>query len=156
MLFDARLTQLGVQQAIAARAEVAELGIRYVVSSPMTRAIETARHIFEGKHPHHIAIGPHELLTHSCDVGRPATELAAEFPELDFSHLPEIWWHQGQVNNNGIPVETREVFSARIKAFANQMTQFEQRPVAIVCHANVIEELIGEKVKNCEVRLYPV
>jgi len=41
MIFDAPLTEMGKQQAIAARNKIAELGISHVITSPLTRAIQS-------------------------------------------------------------------------------------------------------------------
>lgn len=35
---------------------------------------------------------PRELLEASCDLGSPLPQLQADFPQLDFSHLPPVWW----------------------------------------------------------------
>jgi hypothetical protein len=34
-----------------------------------------------------------EHLQSSCDIGRPASVLKNEFPNLNFDHLDEIWWY---------------------------------------------------------------
>jgi broad specificity phosphatase PhoE len=151
MLFDARLTALGVDQARAARAKVAELGIRHVLTSPLTRAIQTTREIFGGKVPVSVSAGHREQVQNSCDVGRSPRELAAEFPDLEFGHLNEIWWHQGPLNPAGIPIEPEDVLEARIRAFAAGLDQFSDRPLAIVGHATAFFALSGRKMQNCEV-----
>ena len=61
MIFDAPLTQLGASQAQEARHRVAELGIREVVCSPLTRplAVVCHGHVIEaltGTHPDNCGI----------------------------------------------------------------------------------------------------
>lgn len=154
MIFDARLTELGVSQANAARQMVQDLGIELVIASPLTRAIQTALHIFGEQCQLKIMPGARELLTHCCDVGRAPGALKADFPHLSFGHLEEEWWHRGPKNANGISVEPKEIFQNRIKAFAEELEAIQQRPVAVVAHANMIRELSGFDMANCEVRRF--
>ena len=93
MLYDAPLTDKGRQQAEAARALVVDLGIKQVITSPLTRAIQTALCLFDGIAPITVAAGHRELLIHSCDVGRHPADLQRDFPALSFSHLADCWWH---------------------------------------------------------------
>lgn len=155
MTFDAPLTQEGFRQAEAARAAVGDLGIRLVLASPLTRAIQTALCIFDGLAPIRIVAGHREHLQHSCDVGRTPRELKAEFPGLSFDHLDETWWHQGPPNAAGVPVEPHGVFRKRIGEFARDLRQVPERPVAVVGHGDTFMELAGFRMANCEIRRYP-
>lgn len=59
-----------------------------VLVSPLTRALQTAARAFVGTDiPVEVLPDLREHLTESCDVGRPATLLAAEFPTVNFSAL---------------------------------------------------------------------
>ena len=155
MIFDAPLTQKGFQQAEAARAAISGLGIRLVIASPLTRAIQTALCILKGIAPIKIMAGHRELLSHSCDVGRTPGELHRDFPGLSFDHLKEIWWYQGAVNKDGIPVEPGRIFQKRIGDFTEELRRVPERPVAIVGHGNTFRELAGFDMENCEIRRYP-
>jgi glucosyl-3-phosphoglycerate phosphatase len=154
MIFDAPLTELGQAQAMRVREEVKGLGIKHVISSPLTRAIQTALTIFEGSAPITIETTHREWLTHSCDVGRSPDVLAGEFPDLAFGHLDQHWWHEGPVNENGVPVEPEQTFHARVKTFDDVLAAAETRPVAIVGHGNFFQEMIGRMMENCEVHAY--
>jgi broad specificity phosphatase PhoE len=154
MIFDAPLTAKGVQQARAARAEVARLGIRQVIASPLTRAVQTALHIFGDSVPITVMTGPHERLEHSCDVGRPPAALARDFPQLAFDHIPENWWHQGPPNDLGYCVEDWDVFGVRIRAFVAMLENMSDRPLAIVGHGNTFLEMTGHNMANCEIRAF--
>ncbi|RLJ41825.1 broad specificity phosphatase PhoE [Litoreibacter meonggei] len=148
MIFDAGLTPLGHEQATAARIHVAELGIREVICSPLTRALQTARLIFPTDHIHVVA-ETREHLGHSCDVGRAPAALQAVFPDISFSHLPDIWWHQGELNAVGVPVEPADVFEARMVLLASALRARDARPLAVVCHGHVIDALTGTHPDNC-------
>ncbi|MGB3279670.1 MAG: histidine phosphatase family protein [Pseudorhodobacter sp.] len=154
MIFDAPLTELGQAQAQAAREQAADLGIRQVICTPLTRAIQTAKIIFDGVAPITVSAGPVELLTHSCDMGRSPSVLQASFPDLGFGHLPEVWWHQGPLNPNGVPEEPEALFHARISRFRDSLAAHQPRPLAIVGHCNTCRSLAGFDMKNCEIRRY--
>ena len=154
MIFDAPLTDTGRSQAIEARAQARELGITQVITSPLTRAIQTAMLIFEDTVPIRVVAGHRELLSHSCDVGRSPEHLRKDFPHLDFDHLDEVWWHQGPVNENGVPVEPRHVFADRIGRFAREIENVPERPLAIIGHGDTFRELAGVALRNCEIHRY--
>ena len=154
LIFDAPLTDKGRQQAQALRSRFIDLGIKRVITSPLTRAIQTALCIFENIAPISVTEKHRELLTHSCDVGRPPSDLQRDFPALSFDHLPERWWHQGLENEHGVAVEPEEVFQRRIAEFERSLRQIEERPLAIVGHGNVFKAIIGRTMRNCEIHLY--
>ena len=94
MLFDAPLSPTGREQAAALRAEAHGLGVEIIVTSPLTRAIETTLAVFGADHaPIHVEALHCERVEHSCDVGRSPRELADAFPGLAFHHLDDPWWH---------------------------------------------------------------
>ena len=154
MIFDAPLTELGRAQADQVRGEIADLGIRQVISSPLTRAIQTALRIFDDLAPITIEATHREWLTHSCDVGSPPEKLSSDFPMLSFDHLDDHWWHKGPVNENDVPVEPESVFHGRVQDFFDVLAAAETRPVAIVGHGNFFQEMIGRMMVNCEVHSY--
>ncbi len=112
MIWDAPLTELGCKQALEAKEQILDLGIEQVLTSPLTRAIQTAKIMFNGIAPIKVIPDHRELIIHSCDVGVPASVLREKFPELSFDGLDEVWWHQGVENENGVPVEPIDVFKA--------------------------------------------
>jgi broad specificity phosphatase PhoE len=156
MIFDAPLTALGQAQADQVREDVTELGIKHVICTPLTRAVQTALRIFDGRAPITVDATHRELLTHSCDVGRSPAALAADFPSLSFDHLDDHWWHDGPRNENDVPVEPETVFQNRVHVFKKLLSDSEIRPIAIVGHGNFFQEMIGRMLTNCEVHRYTV
>ena len=154
LIYDAPLTELGMEQADLARQKVAEYGIQQVISSPLTRAVQTALHIFEGRAP--IAIEPlhREMVCNSCDVGRSPKELAEDFPMLDFSHLDDHWWHKGPENEHGVPHEPEDIFNGRVEKFATLLESSTMRPLAIIGHGLFFQTLLGRFMQNCEIAKY--
>lgn len=151
MIFDAPLTDIGIQQAKTTRAAILDVGIKHVIASPLTRAIQTALYIFEGIAPIKVLAGHHEYLAHSCDVGRSPQELQRDFPTLSFDHLEDTWWHEGPLNAVGVPIEPHDVFLKRVAKFSADLKNIENKPVAIIGHGDMFCELSGYQMKNCEI-----
>ncbi|MCY4335337.1 MAG: phosphoglycerate mutase family protein [Litoreibacter sp.] len=148
--WDAGLTEKGCAQAIGLRDTSADLGIEHLICSPLTRAIQTAQLGFPDMIPQVWPLAQ-EHQEHSCDVGRSPDVLAAEFPELDFSALPDPWGFQGEKNSYGVPVEPFDAFKARIAQLRADLMALPKAPTALVCHGYVIEELAGIGTDNCQI-----
>jgi broad specificity phosphatase PhoE len=154
MIWDARLTAKGISQAIRAAEAALALDLELVVTSPLTRALETTEHLFSGSLPVAVVPGIRELQSHSCDVGRSPDVLQKEFPDLDFSHLEEIWWHQGPLNAVGVAVEPEDVFKERVEATISDIADIDARAIGVVCHGHVIEALSSVHPDNCGIVEY--
>ena len=151
MIFDAPITELGETQAKQVRREVEKLDIKNVIVSPFTRTLQTAQLIFENRLPFQINAAVREQLVNSCDVGSPPHKLAHDFPHLNFNHLDECLWHQGEKDYRGISVEPEEVLMERANKFVDYIKRESIHSTAIVSHGNFIRALTGIKPKNCEV-----
>jgi glucosyl-3-phosphoglycerate phosphatase len=99
LYLDADLSSVGVAQAKAVSAAITALNPDMVVSSPMTRAINTCLHACAGLSAatrDHMTINADcgERLAYACDIGSPVSVLSARFPSLDFGGVPrpEAWW----------------------------------------------------------------
>ena len=119
MIFDAPITELGETQARQARNEVEKLDINNLIVSPFTRTLQTAQLIFGNRLPFQINSEVREQLCNSCDVGSPPHELARDYPHLDFDHLGDCWWHDGEKDHRGISVEPEEILLARANRFVD-------------------------------------
>jgi broad specificity phosphatase PhoE len=93
-----------------------------------------------------------ERVENSCDIGRSPQALAAEFPGLDFAHLPSVWWHaDGDADERGICVEPIIVVQDRVAAVRQLLRTRPQRVIAVVGHGTFLYELTGRFLANCEV-----
>ncbi|KNY23236.1 histidine phosphatase family protein [Methylobacterium sp. ARG-1] len=152
-LLDARLTPRGQAQAREARERLKDIPFELVVVSPLTRAIETAAILF-GEHPSQprvlVEVLHRECQESSCDVGRAASEIAAEFPHLDVGHLPEVWWHaEPGCEVGGYPVEPRHLFDARVAGFRDWLRARPETTIAVVGHGTFFYHLTGTFLENC-------
>ncbi|TXN26117.1 histidine phosphatase family protein [Methylobacterium sp. WL19] len=151
---DARLTDRGLTQVAAARERLRDIPFDLVVTSPLTRAIQTTAGIF-GDHPAKpeilVEVLHRECQESSCDVGRAASVLKAEFPHLDIDHLPEIWWHaEGEPIAEGVHVEPRHLFDRRVATFRDWLTERRERTIAVVGHGTFFFHLTGIWLDNCQ------
>ena len=151
MIFDAPITELGETQAKRARLKVEKFNIKNVIVSPFTRTLQTAQLIFGNKLPFQINAEVREQLVNSCDVGSPPHKLAQDFPYLNFNHLDECWWHEGEKDYRGISVEPEEVLMERADRFVDYMKRECIQSTAVISHGNFIRALTGIKPQNCDI-----
>lgn len=151
MIFDAPLSPTGIEQATALRPEVHSLGVELIVTSPLTRAIQTALHAFGRDHaPIRIESLHRERLEHSGDVGRSPKALRTEFPDLAFDHLDDPWWHFDGRNPQAVFAEPEETLLGRVSAFREWLTARPETTIAVIGHGTFLNRLTGHKFQNCE------
>jgi broad specificity phosphatase PhoE len=142
---DPRLTEEGRRQAQAAAEQLAGRELTLILSSPYTRALQTAQIIADALDLP-VAIEPmvREHCRFHCDVGSLRSELALAWPALDFGTLPERWWHGGLD-------ETEAELARRSREFREQMAGRENwNRTAVVSHWGFIRSLTGTQVTNGE------
>jgi len=154
LLFDARLSELGQEQVRATREALHALAIELVVTTPLTRALQTTAGLFAGhpSSPTIIVEALHrERVENSCDVGRSPALLSQEFPSFAFDHLPDVWWHHhDRPDERGVCVEPVEVVRNRVEAFRQLLLQRPERVIAVVGHGTFFFNLTGQMMKNCQ------
>lgn len=155
LLFDAPLTERGQEQVAAARVTLRDRSIDLVLTSPLTRAIQTTLGLF-ADHPSRpsIMVEPlhRERLESSCDQGRSPADLKAAFPGIAFDHLPATWWHaEGETDARGIHIEPVEVLLARMEAFISLLKGRAETTIAVVGHGTFFHHLTGRWLNNCEI-----
>ena len=139
---DPKLTPLGRQQAEAAAAALAGEGIRRIICSPYTRALQTAAPVARALGVP-IFVNPvvRERYAFSCDIGSPRLQLALAWPDLDFSAIPEVWWPAIEEPADGV-VGRAELFRAEMRA----MPDWSQ--TLVVSHWGFILSMTGTSVTN--------
>jgi glucosyl-3-phosphoglycerate phosphatase len=150
--FDARLSVNGREQAGQLRRRLAGIAdVDLVVVSPLTRALETAEIVYGQQAPMMVEPSCREWQSNSCDVGRPASVLAAEFPSLRFDHLPEEWWYLGARDWRGVAMEPKALFLERVQSFRTWVTRRVEPRIVVVGHGTFFQFLIGKALANCEI-----
>lgn len=155
MHFDAPLTETGRAQVAEARERLRSVEIDLVVTSPLTRALQTTAGLFAdhpSAPPFLVEVLHRECQESSCDVGRGPAVLAAEFPDFRLDHLPEVWWHvEGVEDLRGFHVEPRDLFHGRVSAFRDWLRARPERSIAVVGHGTFFARLTGRFLANCEI-----
>jgi broad specificity phosphatase PhoE len=148
---DPPLTAHGVEQARAAAERLRHESIRRLVTSPYRRTLQTASIIAEALAVP-ITVDPivRERCAFSCDQGSSPAELARLWPDLDFSHLEEVWW--------GGVIESWLSLEARCAAFRRTLSAAHDRhEIAVVSHWGFIRGLTGAELHNTGfIRLDPI
>lgn len=155
MLFDAALSPLGHRQVAAGRLELQQVRVDVVLTSPLTRALQTTLGLF-ADHPSQpkiiVETLHRERLESSCDRGRSPADLQVDFPSLALDHLPATWWHdEGEPDGRGLRVEPLEVMLARVQDFAAALRDRAEATIAVVGHATFFHHLTGRWLNNCEI-----
>ena len=101
---DPRLTELGHSQAEQAAEQLADQGIRRIIVSPYTRALQTARPV-AARLGVPVSVDPivRERFAFACDIGSPRAALERDWPGHDFSAVEEVWWPRGGRTRGGDP-----------------------------------------------------
>jgi len=143
---DPKLTELGRAQAAAAAEALAGERFARIIASPFTRALETAA-IVAARLDLPVVVNPivRERCAFHCDIGTPASRLAREWPDLDFSHIDEQWWPTLE--------ESEAETEARAAAFRAEMAALpDWNDTLVVTHWGFILCMTGERVQNGEWR----
>jgi broad specificity phosphatase PhoE len=142
---DPELTPLGLQQAAAAAARLADAPLTHIIISPFTRALQTAQPIVR-MHSTSVRIMSEvrEQAAYTCDIGSAPHVLASRFPHHDFAHLPARWWHDG--------METAQQTKERALAFRDFMAaRGDSATTLLVGHWAFIQALTGVSLANGEI-----
>lgn len=139
---DPPLTEIGRQQAAVAARGLAGRDLRRVISSPYTRAIETAVIVAEALGlPIEIEPIVRERRAFTCDVGAKRTRLMEAWPGLVFDHLDEHWWSEDEESDRDL--------LGRCDAFRQHMAGRDDWPhLAVVSHWGFIRGLTGQALAN--------
>lgn len=162
--FDVILSPLGIQQASALKEKLGYLGAELILTSPLTRALQTLQYAMdlsqrteagriEVSHLHT------EHVFNSGDVGRPTSMLSREFPMLSFTGIEEVWWFSPKraPNDplNGIfqSRESMDHLRKRVGIFRQYLLSRPETTIVIIGHSTFFKELSGRRrrMKNCEI-----
>ncbi len=139
---DPRLTELGQQQARHAAAALAGEGLRRIVASPYTRALQTAEPLANQLGlPVLVDVTVRERYAFRCDVGSAVADLRQAWPGHDFSAVEEVWWP-----TQDEPVEHVVERAARFRSAMAADPAW--RHTLVVSHWGFILALTGTSVAN--------
>lgn len=136
-----------------------------VVTSPMTRAIETCLYSTDGLLSAGVTPRVEPLCTERgssvCDRGSGRSILQARFPMLNFDALApaDVWWDEdeeryGPDSDECDYLQHARIVSARALALAEWLESLPARRVAVFGHAGIFRALLCRNFRNCEVAMY--
>lgn len=141
-IIDARLTDLGHEQAEAAALALADQPISRIIVSPFTRTLQTAVPAARALRAP-IIVNPlvRERCAFACDIGTPRTELGFAWPGIDFRHLEEVWWPP-------MPEPAADVIDRAGRFRAEMAVLPDWSETLVVTHWGFIMALTGLSVQN--------
>ena len=141
---DPRLTPLGHEQAEHAAETLATEGIRRIIASPYTRALQTAEPLARRLGlPVLVNTAVRERYAFKCDIGSKVADLQQAWPGHDFSALEDVWWPSER--------EPEEHVIARAGRFRTEMAAHPNwQDTVVVSHWGFIMALTGISVTNGE------
>ncbi|EQC34496.1 hypothetical protein SDRG_07824 [Saprolegnia diclina VS20] len=169
MIIDAPLSPKGELQVQQLHNEILQKklheSIQLVITSPLTRAIQTALGGFEGSSiPFQVHASCREMLDTACDIGRQPSELAEAFMGkcVDFTSLRDYWWlptppatpmPTPTTPKDVAPLrETSTEVNRRILELLRHLNELPEMHIAVVCHSSFIKRATkaSRKLANCE------
>lgn len=162
--FDVILSPRGILQASDLREKILCLGAEVILTSPLTRALQTLQKAIDlTQIPEGAKIEVSHLHTehvrNSGDVGRPTSMLSREFPMLSFTGIEEVWWFSPRRAPND-PVkgifqtgETMDHLRKRVGIFRRYLLSRPETTIAVIGHSTFFRELTGihKRMENCEI-----
>ena len=141
-IVDPRLTALGHTQAREAAQQLTGLGIRRIIASPYTRALETVRPVAAALGLT-VLIDPivRERYAYACDIGSRRPDLERDWPEHDFGLVEDVWWPQEE--------EPEDSIVGRAARFRRRLAErHDWADTLVVSHWGFILSLTGQSVAN--------
>lgn len=145
-IIDPKLTPLGHRQAREAAERLKGEKIRRIIASPHTGIADSGTdRARAGRRSRDCEPDCARAYAFACDVGSACGVLARNWPELDFTHIDEIWWP---------PVEEpAEGIAARAALFRAEMAALpDWSDTLVISHWGFILAMTGEKITNVEHR----
>ena len=139
---DPRLTPLGHAQAEGAAEALAGDGVRRIIASPYTRALQTAEPLARRLGlPVLVNVAVRERYAFSCDIGSPVADLRQAWPNHDFSAIDDVWWPSVDEPHDHV-VDRAARFRAEMASHP------DWRDTLVVSHWGFILAMTGTSVAN--------
>lgn len=145
---DPTLTPEGEAQAERLAEVLREERIEHVVTSPLTRALQTASILARRLGaPVTVDVALRERRYFECDVGTARSALVERWRGFDFGAFDEVWW-----------APQREVYADFLDRLRHALALLEawspRGTICVVTHSGVIEGLGGAVVDTGEARAF--
>jgi len=144
--FDAPLLEEGRSQALEAGVTLQGKDVQCIVTSPLTRCLQTAHLAGEGMGARKVVVEDlresGKYGQHPCNRRRPVEEVAPRFPDFTFAELPEgedaVWAHEEGKDGQGAMVQ------ARASNFLEWLSKQPEETLAVFSHCVFLQQLLDE------------
>lgn len=157
LLYDTVLSDEGYKQATHAEQEAAQLfpQPQLIVSSPLTRALQTAEITFRhAQCRRSVCHWASERVYHASDVGTEVSKLKPQWPAWDFAAVPsgEVWWHTHDPQNlKTVSEQSDGEFDIRMRHLVAWLKEQPEDCIALVSHWGVLGWLCqGKGFRNAQ------
>ena len=145
--YDTELIPEGIQQAKDLQKWVSNTPIDYVIVSPLTRAIQTAQHMFTNPlsssthliHQLHLydEVTEYPNGVHTPNKRKPVTQLKSLYPTLDYAHM-----HSNEPTWDDTKEETESELAQRIQSFMMYISKLPYKNIVIISHSSYLHALL--------------
>eukprot|EP00326_Haptolina_ericina_P045308 CAMPEP_0181244780 /NCGR_PEP_ID=MMETSP1096-20121128/43054_1 /TAXON_ID=156174 ORGANISM="Chrysochromulina ericina, Strain CCMP281" /NCGR_SAMPLE_ID=MMETSP1096 /ASSEMBLY_ACC=CAM_ASM_000453 /LENGTH=205 /DNA_ID=CAMNT_0023341375 /DNA_START=667 /DNA_END=1285 /DNA_ORIENTATION=+ len=116
-----------------------------IVTSPLTRAMQTATGGFAGCNaPFMVNALLRERMGAPCDTGRTKSELLLSFPRMvrwaGIDELEEVWWSESWIEWDLL---------SRVEELEDWISARPEKTIAVVGHGGLFSRFLGHHLKNC-------
>ncbi|KAL2178365.1 histidine phosphatase superfamily [Thermothelomyces heterothallicus CBS 202.75] len=163
-IHDPVLSTLGRQQCAQLKEHLAsriprDLDVGLIIVSPMIRTIETALLAFGELIDRGIPIVAHagwqENSLQPCDIGTPLPELAARFPQVDFSRVDPLYPDKTSAAAAPPYGFTRQAVVGRGRAVLRELRTRPEKAVLVVSHSGFLRVgVTGCYFMNADYRVF--
>ncbi|KAL2162495.1 hypothetical protein VTH06DRAFT_7409 [Thermothelomyces fergusii] len=163
-IHDPVLSKLGREQCAQLREHLVpriprDLDVGLIIVSPMIRAIETALLAFGELVERGIPIVAHagwqENSLQPCDTGTPVGELAARFPQVDFSRVDPLYPDKTSAGAAARYGFTRRAVVGRGRAVLRELRARPEKAVLVVSHSGFLRVAVtGCYFMNADYRVF--
>jgi broad specificity phosphatase PhoE len=142
-IIDAPLTELGHAQARAAARQLASQRVSRIITSPYTRALQTAAPVATALGiPVIVNPAVRERYAFACDIGTPRAALLPAWPDHDFSLIgDEVWWPTAD-EPAGSVIDRAARFRAEMAALP------DWSDIMVISHWGFILAMTGQSIAN--------
>eukprot|EP00850_Spirogloea_muscicola_P005194 SM000023S07650 [mRNA] locus=s23:681371:685009:- [translate_table: standard] len=159
-VFDIPLSSLGHKQAAALQHRLPALGAEVILTSPLTRALQTLTDAIGSlKVPIEVRELHAEHVFCPGDVGRSPQILARSYPWLSFENIPEQWWYSPPHAPNDAELrlfggrESMSCLRQRVGRFRQYLRSRAEGTILVIGHSTFFRELVGthRRMAHCEI-----
>ena len=129
-----RLTVKGIHQCQETRQQLKDIKFDLVIVSPLRRTLETATYIFRKSIKTICMEEIREVISNTCDLREPISDVSLFFEHIDFSRINDLWDYNDKESDIDIEI--------RIKKFMKYLIHSSYHNIAVVSHGEFLNRFL--------------